>query len=324
MKLETRLNSLLNIHYPVMSAPMSMHSGATLAAAVTHAGGLGMFGAIGSGGEDWLQTELVKANNLLGDKPFGIGFITHLMDSMPGLFEIALEAQVSVMAFSFADPGPYIHRAKEAGATTVCQIRNMDQAAEAVAAGADILVAQGNESGGHTGEANLMPLLNRVLDAHPDIPVLAAGGISCGRALAAVIAAGADGAWIGTPLLATPECVEVSMAYKQRLIDASAEDTLYTPLFDVANHQAYHGTPWPSGIAARVIANDFTAEWNNKINEVTSSNTSLMEYYKEQIKNKNLDVSVVYAGESVQDIHQIQPAEDIIRSICDDAQARLK
>lgn len=197
MNLKTRLTTLLNVKYPVMSAPMSMHSGATLAAAVTRAGGVGMFGAIGSGGETWFRAELNKVKSLLGNKPYGVGFITFLMESMPHLFDIAIEEKVPVMAFSFADPAPYIDRAKIAGSITICQVRNMEQAAEAVAAGTDILVAQGNEAGGHTGQTNLMPFLLRILDSYPDLPVLAAGGIGSGRGLAAVIATGADGAWIG-------------------------------------------------------------------------------------------------------------------------------
>ena len=322
-RLNTRLTSLLGIKYPVMSAPMSMHSGATLAAAVTHAGGVGMFGAIGSGGESWFRAELAKVKGLLGDKPYGVGFITFLMESMPHLFEIAIEEKIPVMAFSFADPASYIERAKNAGAVTICQVRNMQQAKEAVAAGTDILVAQGNEAGGHTGETNLMPFLLRILDSYPDLPVLAAGGIASGRGLAAILATGADGAWIGTPLLATPECVEISDDYKSRLVAATADDTLFTPLFDVANNQAFGGVAWPEGIAARVLKNEFTRKWHTRVHEVTSGNESLMTQYREDVQNKNLDVSVVYAGESVQHINEIQPAETIIRNICAEAEKLL-
>ncbi len=323
MKVETRLTSLFKVRYPIMSAPMSMHSGATLAAAVTHAGGIGMFGAIGPGGEAWLSAELVKAKALMGNKPFGIGFITHLMADRLRLFELALEARVPVMAFSFADPAPYLERARAIGSITLCQVRTIKEAEEARAAGTHILVAQGNEAGGHTGETNLMPFLLRLLDRFPDTPVLAAGGISSGRALAAVLAAGADGAWIGTPLLATPECIEVSDDYKQRLIAATADDTLFTPLFDIANHHAFGGRPWPPGIAARVLSNQFTEKWRDRLDEVTQANESLMSEYRTATEQKDYETAVVYGGESVNDIHRIQPAEDIILGICDDAENRI-
>lgn len=323
MNLETRLATLFKIKYPIMSAPMSMHSGAELAVAVTKAGGVGMFGAIGAGGEVWLKDQLDQARSLLADQPFGIGFITFMMDSFPGLFDIAVQEKVPVMAFSFTDPASFIDRAKNAGSIVVCQVRTMDQAREAVAAGTDILVAQGNEAGGHTGQTNMMPFLQRVLDTYPDIPILAAGGIGSGRNLAAVLAAGADGAWIGTPLLATPECIEVSDEYKARLIAAIADDTIYTPLFDIANHQAFGRTPWPEGIAARVLRNQFVKDWQNKMDQVTSTNESLMAQYRDGVENKNLDVSVVYAGESVDSVTRIRPAATVIQDICEDARARL-
>ncbi|MCH6556503.1 MAG: accessory factor UbiK family protein, partial [Chloroflexi bacterium] len=117
----------------------------------------------------------------------------------------ALEAKAPVIAFSFSDPQPWLARAKAAGAITMCQVQTMEAAREAVAAGADILVAQGNEAGGHTGRLAMLPFLTRVLEEFPDVPVLAAGGIGSGRALAAALTAGADGVWSGTAFLSAPE-----------------------------------------------------------------------------------------------------------------------
>ncbi len=321
--LTTRLTQSLNIKYPMMSAPMSRHSGAGLAAAVTNAGGLGLFGALNAGREAWFTDEIAKAQQLLGDRPFGVGFITHLIESLPELFEIALRQRVPVIAFSFADPTHYIKRVKEAGLIAVCQVQNMAQASTVVAAGADILVAQGNEAGGHTGQSRLMPLLFEVLSAFPDLPVLAAGGIGTGRDLAAVLSAGADGAWIGTPLLATHECTEVSDEYKSRLIAAGTDDTLYTPLFDLANHGAFGGTPWPADIAARVIRNRFVEEWQDRMVDVNSANEALMSQYRLDVKNSNLDVSVVYAGESVGAVTSIRPVAEVITELCEGAALNL-
>ena len=200
---------MFSLDYPLMSAPMAMHSGGRLAAAVSKAGALGSFGGIHrSGDPGWVRGEVERIRSQT-DRPFGVGFITSFIPMLTPLFDAAIEAKPNVIAFSFGDPGPYAEKAKAAGAKVMCQVQSMTHAREAVAAGADILVAQGNEAGGHTGTMNLLPLLVSVLDAFPDIPVLASGGIASGRALAAVLAAGADGAWTGTAFLATPECVEI-------------------------------------------------------------------------------------------------------------------
>src|SRR6266480_328890 len=190
----TRFTQIFGLDYPLMSAPMAMHSGGRLAAAVSKAGALGSFGGIHrSGDPNWVRGEVERIRSETG-RPFGIGFITNFIPMLAPLFDAAIEAKPSVIAFSFGSPGPYAEKAKAAGAKVMCQVQSMTHAREAVAAGADILVAQGNEAGGHTGTMNLLPLLVSVLDAFPNTPVLASGGISSGRSLAAVLAAGADGA----------------------------------------------------------------------------------------------------------------------------------
>lgn len=111
--------------------------------------------------------------------------------------------------------------------------------------------------------------------------------------------------------------------YKARLVAASADDTIYTPLFDIANHQAFGGTPWPDGIAARVLRNQFVNQWQDKMEQVTTSNETLMAQYRHEVEDRNLDVSVVYAGESVETITRIQPVAKVIEDICEDARTRL-
>ena len=111
--------------------------------------------------------------------------------------------------------------------------------------------------------------------------------------------------------------------YKARLVAASADDTIYTPLFDIANHQAFGGIPWPAGVAARVLRNQFVDEWQDRMDQVTSANESLMAQYKLDVKNKNFDASFVYAGESVETITRIQPVAKVIEDICEDARTRL-
>ena len=111
--------------------------------------------------------------------------------------------------------------------------------------------------------------------------------------------------------------------YKARLVAASADDTIYTPLFDIANHQAFGGIPWPDGIAARVVRNQFVNQWQDKMEQVTTSNETLMAQYRHEVEDRNLDVSVVYAGESVETITRIQPVAKVIEDICEDARTRL-
>lgn len=305
-----------------MSAPMSRHSGSTLAVAVTEAGGLGLFGALNTGGEAWFRQEIATAQNKLDDRPFGVGFITHLMGNFSNLFEIALEEKVPVLAFSFADPTPYVERTKHAGLTAVCQVQTLKQAKLAIDAGADILVAQGNEAGGHTGPTNLMPLLAEVLDQFPQVPVIASGGIGEGKDLARILNAGADGAWVGTRLLATHECIEVTESFKVQLIRAEADNTCYTELFDQVNHAVFGGKPWPFGVAARLIRNVMTDTWNEKIPQLLLD-TQALEKYRNELKVQNIDYTPLYAGTSVSAVTSIQHAYDVIQEITRDAEALI-
>ena len=129
---------------------MTNHSGGQLAAAVSQAAGLGSFGGIKPAGPDWVR-EQIRYIRSQTDKPFGVGFLTQLLPDSPQSFEIALDERAPVIAFSFADPQPWLTRAKQAGAITVCQVQSLEDATGAVAAGTDVLVVQGNAAGGHTG-----------------------------------------------------------------------------------------------------------------------------------------------------------------------------
>lgn len=161
---------MFGITYPVMAAPMSLHSGGTLAAAVSAAGGLGSFGGTHPWkGPDWIHAEIatIRATTHL---PFGVGFITPFLPFTEPHFEAALEERPEVIALSFADPQPWLARAKAAGARVMCQVQNYDDAQTAVAAGADVLVVQGSEAGGHTGTMGLLPFLAGVVRRYPDVP----------------------------------------------------------------------------------------------------------------------------------------------------------
>jgi nitronate monooxygenase len=171
--LQTRLTALLGIRYPIISAPMARMSGGHLAAAVSMAGGLGTFGGITTAtttGPDYIR-EQIRYIRSQTDQPFGVGFITQFLPLAPQNFDTVLEEKVPVVLFSFADPRPWVRRAKEGGALTVCQVQTLPAARIAVAAGADILAAQGNEAGGHTGALHLLPFLVQLIEEFPALPV---------------------------------------------------------------------------------------------------------------------------------------------------------
>jgi nitronate monooxygenase len=316
--LRTRFTELFGIEYPIMSAPMAMHSGATLAAGVSNAGGLGTFGAINPAGETWVR-EQIAAIRKQTDRPFGVGFITQYIPLLPQNFDATIDERPPAVIFSFADPQPYITKAKDAGARTICQVQTMELARMAVDAGADVLVAQGNEAGGHTGTLNLLPFLTDVLDAFPNIPVLASGGIASARALAGVVAAGADGAVLGTAFLATHEAVEVSAAHKQRIIESDGEDTVFQLVYDIAQ-----GGPWPDGMGGRVYRNDFVKEWLGREEELRAQREAIAPTLEEAYRRDDVSQMPVYMGQGAGAIDAVRPAGDVLRTICDDAERILR
>ena len=316
--LHTRFTDLLGLTYPLMSAPMSNHSGGQLAAAVSKAGGLGTFGGTNDLGHEWLrhQLDFVRSET---DRPFGVGLITHLIEPDPTNFEIVLDEKVPVIIFSFADPMPWLGRAKAAGAFTICQVQSLELADLAVAGGADMLLAQGNEAGGHTGSMNLLPLLVGLLERYPGVPVLAAGGITTGRALASVLAAGAHGASLGTALLATPEAVEVPASFKERILLSDGQDTTFTRLYDLLGAR-----PWPEGIAGRVYSNRLVREWDGRDAEILAQREELASDVAAARARQDPEVASVYMGQGAGQVQTIRSAAEVVRTIAGEAEGIIR
>ncbi|MFE9622964.1 NAD(P)H-dependent flavin oxidoreductase [Streptomyces sp. NPDC006527] len=318
--LHTRFTEMFGIAHPVMAAPMGLHSGGRLAAAVSAAGGLGSFGGTHPWkGPDWIRAEIATIRTTT-DRPFGVGFITPFLPFTDELFNAALEERPVVIALSFADPQPWLARAKDAGARVMCQVQNYADAKTAVAAGADVLVAQGTEAGGHTGTMGLLPFLAGIVKRYPDVPVLAAGGIADGRTLAAVLTAGADGAWLGTAFLATHEAVEVHDVHKRLIVESDGTDTVWTRAYDIVS-----GMPWPATIGARVRRNRFTDEWSER-------EATLRDRVKEFATPEDVnpfeatpdpDTSAILYGQSAFFVDAVRPAADVVRTISDEAEAIL-
>jgi nitronate monooxygenase len=304
--LHTRFTELFGLDHPVMSAPMAMHSGGTLAAAVSSAGGLGSFGGISQGGAGWVteQAELVRART---DRPFGIGFITEFLPFVEPLFDAAVAASPDVLALSFGDPRPWAERARSSGARLVCQVQTTEGADWAAECGADVIVVQGTEAGGHTGTMTLLPLLAAVAARHPSVPLLAAGGVGDGRTLAAALVAGANGAWLGTAFLATNEAIEIGDGHKQAIVASDGGDTVFTHAYDIAS-----GRPWPAGIGERVRRDAFTDEWADRERELVDRRTEVT------------PPEPYLYGQSAAFVGSVRTAAEVVHSISADAERVLR
>jgi nitronate monooxygenase len=315
--LRTPLCDLFGIEHPVLNAPMGGGSApAALAAAVSEAGGLGLIGGTTVGGAEWLRTEIARARDLT-DRPFGVGFISHLPGTA-AMQDVALEAGVRVIAHSFSDPAPFVGAAHDAGALVVCQVRTVDGAREAAAAGVDVVTAQGTEAGGHTGRISTLPLVPAVVDAVSPRPVVAAGGIADGRGVAAALMLGADGVWIGTRFVTTREA-GVSDAYKARVVEATADDTSLTHVFDLAI-----GMPWPTGVAGRAIRNDFVGRWQDHEDELRAWSDEDRRAYLAAPPERETAEHAIWAGEAASMVRAVEGAGDVVRALVDEATQVLR
>lgn len=318
--LTTRLTEMFGLGRPIVLAPMA--NGATsghLAAAVSAAGGLGLFGGINSAGPEWVR-EQIRFLRARADARWGVGFITWLIPNYEKNFQVCLDEHVPIMAFSFADPTEYVARAKAAGAKVLCQVQTMESARVALAAGADVLVAQGNEAGGHTGELGTLPFLAQVLEVAGNTPVIASGGIGSARALAAVFAAGAEGAWIGTPLLATHEAVEVADSYKKCIVESDGQDTVFTRVFDII-----YDLKFPAEIAGRARVNSITREWHGREDEVRQRREELeARNPRRPVLERDPEVHPIWMGQSAGSVHGVRSVADVIGELCDGAERLLQ
>ena len=286
-------------------------AGGRLAAAVTAAGGLGMVGMGSVATRELLRTQLEQVHGM-----FGIGLVDWVMRKEPGLLEDALAARPALLSVSFGTEWSWVSAAHDAGITTVTQIYDGLGARQAVDAGVDIVVARGSEGGGH-GDAKLgtLPLLDAVLDAVP-VPVLAGGGIASPRSLAAVLAAGASGAWVGTRLAACPEAL-TGDGSRRALIAAGATDTAITRIFDIAK-----GLPWPARFPSRVLANDFVARWTGKEDEL-AANRQARDELAGSIDADDRRIAPVTAGQGVGMISDDAPVGEVIEQMCAGAEKLL-
>ncbi|MET0793067.1 MAG: nitronate monooxygenase [Polyangiaceae bacterium] len=314
--MRTFLTEDWGLRVPIIGAPMSPQAGGLLAGALSNCGALGMLGIVQSADPvSSLRADVAAFHELAGDRPFGIGLIAWVLQARPELLAAALEHRPFAVSISFGDAASYGERIRAAGAKLICQVQDLESALAAEAAGADLIVAQGTEAGGHTGGVGTLPLLQLVLDAIT-VPVVAAGGIATGRGLAAVLAAGAQGAWIGTPFLAAVEARNSERARRQ-LLSAGATETVLTSAFDVAQ-----GIPWPAQYRGRALQNSFTDRWHGHEQEL-AGNQAARASLESAVAAQDYGTAHLYAGQTVGLVQRVEPAAEIVRRIEAEAEARL-
>ena len=325
--MKTVLCERLGIDFPIIQAPMGGAVGPPLAAAVSNAGGLGML-------VPWradIETvrRQIRELRALTSRPFGVNL--NLEFPQEERLAVCLDERVPVISFFWRDPASLVARAKAGGAIVMHTVGSAAAAKQAVSCGVDIVVAQGWEAGGHVrGTVATMALVPAVVDAVSPAPVVAAGGIADGRGLAAALALGAAGAWIGTRFLVSREAA-IHPRYREQLLHATEDDTVFLDnLFDVRWRDAPH----------RVLRNKTVQAWEaagrppsgkrpgeGEVIATSQSSGPIVRYQSytpAADANGDIDAMALWAGQGVGLVSKVQPAGDIVREIVDEAQGIIR
>ena len=294
----------LGLRVPVVQAPMAGVSGGELAAAVSGAGALGCVAAGSTTPVSWLQEQA----GLLAGRPYGIGLLAWALPGREDLVEAVLAARPALVSVSYGPYEPYVRRLQDAGLVVATQAGTVEEAVAAERAGVDVVVARGGEGGGHgRDDVATLPLLQAVLDA-VRVPVLAAGGIATARGVAAVLAAGAAGAWVGTAFLGCPEATTPPQA-RARVVAAPLTATAYGRVFDVGQRQA-----WPPEYGGRALRNAFFDHWAGREDELAHDDEAPGRL-REALRERDYDTAVLYAGQAVGLVHGERPAAEVVAEL---------
>jgi nitronate monooxygenase len=318
MRLKTRLTSKLGIEHPILLAPMNLITGGKLAAAVSDAGGLGLIGG-GYGDTDWLEQQFAAA----GKARVGCGFITWSMARDPKLLDQVLSKRPAAVMLSFGDVEPHASRIKALGIPLICQVQGMRYLREAVDAGADIIVAEGCEGGGHSGYRGTFTLVPEAADYlaknSPNTPLVAAGGVGDGRGLAAALMLGADGVLVGTRFVACRES-EAPESYRLAIVRADGDSTLKTHSVDVVRKRY-----WPNPeFVIRVLKNSFVTKWHGREREMEKVIDVEYERFWAAVKAGDAENSGVLMGEVSGIIRDAPPAAQIVERMVAQASELLR
>jgi enoyl-[acyl-carrier protein] reductase II len=310
MSIRTPLCDLLGIRYPIMLAGMGGVAYAELAAAVSEAGGFGTLGMAGLGPER-IRDEMRKLRDLT-DQPFGVDLLAAVPASLEASVDIIIEEGASAFISGLGVPAPILGRLKAAGLKVMNVCGTVRHAVSGAEAGLDAVIAQGTEAGGHTGKVAGMALIPQIVDA-VDIPVIAAGAIIDGRGLAAALALGAQGVWMGTRFIASQEA-HAGDLYKQVILDADATDTIVT--------RCYSGKPM------RVFRNDYVAEWETRPQDIKlfpaqamlSHQAHVMGGIGGQIDGLERDRSCFAMGQGAGGIKDVPSCREIVERVMTEAE----
>jgi enoyl-[acyl-carrier protein] reductase II len=313
--MQTRLTELLQIEHPVMLAGMGGVAYHELVVAVSNAGGIGTLGAAPLTLE--LMEREINSINKGTDKPFGVDLLAALPDSLTRGVELIVSGGAALFVAGLGVPRDIIGRLHEAGVLVASMCGKVRHAVSAVESGCDFVIVQGTEAGGHTGLIATMPLVPQVVDAVGErVPVVAAGGIFDGRGLAAAIALGADGVWMGTRFIATPEARTVR-GYKDALVRTGEDGTVIS--------KGYSGKPM------RTVRN----EWTNYVEEhpdvlrpfpemmLHSLENGVLHLGGDEHTEVNVDRECYPAGQAVGAIEALTPAGDVVRAVVREAEQTL-
>lgn len=313
MAIQTSVTRLFGIEHPVVLAPMGSVAGGALAAAVSRAGGLGI---IGGGYGDRAQLE--KEFDAAGNTPVGVGFITWALEKQPELLDLALARAPKTLFLSFGELGPFALRIKRANVPLIAQVQTLEQAKRALGAGADVLVAQGTEAGGHGGARATFPLVPAVVDIAGGTPVLAAGGIADGRGLAAALMLGAAGVVCGTAFYAAAEAIAHPNA-KTAVVAASGDNTERGTSVDVVR-----GIDWPPQWNIRTLRNAFTVRWSRDLTGLKANIDTERQRFLAARDAGNTDIAAVIVGEAGDLVREQLSAGDVVRNMVADAESRIR
>ncbi|MGI5455196.1 nitronate monooxygenase [Streptomyces sp. CA-249302] len=325
MAFSTALTRMFGVRYPIVSAPMGGSAGGALAAAVSRGGGLGLLGA-GDGNRELLARELP----LVADcgRPWGVGFLTWATEV--AAVERVLEHRPDAVMLSFGDPTPYVERIRAAAGTSytkvILQVTDLDEARQALDLGADVIVAQGTESGGHGARRGMstLPFVPLVVDlvasasASVPVPVLAAGGVGDGRGVAAALALGAAGALLGTRFQATSESLADPSIVKA-IVEGRGRDTERNSVLDIARG----ATAWSSSkYTARTLGHAYLDRWRGREAELAAS-AEAQQAYQDDVLRGAVPPLPVWAGEAVDLVTDLPPAAELVARLAAEAEEAL-
>ncbi|WP_336115757.1 NAD(P)H-dependent flavin oxidoreductase [Streptomyces sp. PTD9-10] len=315
MGLATAFTDLFGVEHPIALAPMGGSAGGALTAAVSRGGGLGLLGS-GNGDREWLARELPVLVAESAGKPWGIGFQAWAVDD--GVVARALEHEPAAVMLSFGDPSAFAERVRGAGTPLILQVTDLEEARRAVDLGADVIVAQGTEAGGHGARhgRSTLPFVPVVVDLAAPVPVLAAGGIADGRGVAAALALGAGGALLGTRFQATAEAL-VAPATAKALVEAHGEDTERNRVLDIAR-----GSRWPDRYTARTLGHPFLDEWRGREDALAAA-PQARQAYRDAVAAGEIPALPQWAGEAVGLIDDLPSAADLVATLAVEAEEAL-